>query len=821
MPILLGAKIGSSVLRQRFKCHGYWLHGLCLLAICGLLAYHFFAVCEYHTLPWHYQADQDAILGPQIILLLNDGDFTRLHHPGATTVASQSLVHRLLAPFHPGHRNVFRLFNLASLDEAVALLELVVQTGKVVAFLSTIALVIAVYFLIAEITDNWFVSFVYTGAIATSTGLVYPRNIASIRSEMQSVAFFVISALLCYLLLSRKKLSFVGFLAGFLGSGVLLGMAVWAKVQILPQTFMLLLALALVVLLGATHLKRRTFDTRMPIVNLGLALTSVVVFPYWTLVRPSFLTAEFVSRIGYLPDLQLYGGSIPESYVVGVGSVLLSLLVIACVLFLARNQIGERWTVRLFWLSCIANLLTLGAIVSTHVIMVPASVSWPGYFANTHHLVYVTLKNVTQGSLANTLDPSLFPFEKWHLLDALSNIWRMHDALGTVPGVNLLYVVAVASILCGVRLCLSSRECRSHYLLPLFAMAAGFVADVASSTRMAYYVMSYYAVYSIPFYGVGLATFAYLELRHLDFHWRFWQVWKAVPGVILLLGALFVFLHNGHLIAVDAAGCPSRSGGGDAAGRGWSLLRWNVPQFKAALDYALRFDPAWGGRQLTLEAPNVDWELIGDDDVVEAPSVPGVSVVRVGEDLAKNVAWIITEDNFTLPSDFGVGASTLSLWVKVVTWKLGGETVLFGDGDLYMGISLTAAGRDRFQPRGYFGGRTARVDSELSIEAGHWHHIILVGEPDLVRLYLDGQEVGKTRPVNASLATRSFGLFDISGSSCCGAKTFEIGRVSGWDIALTPEQIQDLFDGQSVTFSPRSSVPGFRKVLEERGLSRR
>src|SRR5262249_29267798 len=107
------------------------------------------------------------------------------------------------------------------------------------------------------------------------------------------------------------------------------------------------------------------------------------------------------------------------------------------------------------------GVFALGVVAAVYLALLPVSLSIAGYLANTHHLVYATLTNITGGGF----------LENAHLSprETLVKILDLHARMSPLAGINVLYFVGVAMA------CAMARAVRNRrYLLGPALFLTGF-----------------------------------------------------------------------------------------------------------------------------------------------------------------------------------------------------------------------------------------------------------------------------------------------------------------------------------------------------------
>jgi hypothetical protein len=395
-----------------------------------------------------------------------------------------------------------RLSEITSREAAVPILTTAVNTGRIISLLTVAALASIFYLLLLKFTRNWFIAFTFTFFIMLSKGVLWHNG--AIRPESPSVVFFWLAAVLCVIGLSKKKLTLYQYIVMFFLSGLSLGLAVFSKVQIVPMIIFLLFTVLSVLWFFPNPFSTMSINPRYAMINLILAICAVLLTPYWALARPLFLTPERFNAMDI--NYQAVYGSLPANFFMPVLAMLLMLLCLSTGLALMRSRIAYAWSIKLLATSLTVNLFALGIIASVYIVLFPASLSFNGYVRNTNHLVYATLTNLTRGGTGFLMNM------QGTLLGRIVQVLNLHGSNSTFATFNILYLVGIASLVCCVRLIASKSNQKLPYLLTLGLFTAGLGMDLLGTLRLANtYVI--YAIYSVGFYGLGLAYFTSLEVK--------------------------------------------------------------------------------------------------------------------------------------------------------------------------------------------------------------------------------------------------------------------------------------------------------------------
>lgn len=798
----------------------WWFHGLLLTIICALLARYFIAG-DYMALPWYDLPDADAPYVAQTTVLLNDGDFYFIYHPGATVYSIQCAVHRVFALVSAEHEDLMRLSEVSNRKDAARLLTTAVDTGRIIALLTIMVLAGTLYLLILKLTKSWLIAFVFTFYVILSQGTLY--HIRVIRAESLSVFFFSGAALLAFIGIGRKSLSVLFFSIMFFLSGLVLGMAVFSKIQIGPQTVLLLGGVLAYLCSGRSSFSTISLSYKTVIANLGLAILCVLVTPYWALTRPAFLTPELISTMA--GDFKRLYGTAPATFLTPVFAILVLLVGFSIALFRGRSRIDQPWFSRLFAISLTVNLIASGLIMSVYLVPLPASVSFAGYIGNMKQLVYATLTNITGGGFLENAHGAF--------TDHIAKIVALHGEYSSLAHINVLYIVAVVAFVCAGRLVVPKSRTLA-YLVPLGLFAMGFVVDLFSSMRWTK-LYFHYAIYSVGFYALGLAYFTWLETKHISilqgFRDALPRLAYSLPGLMVLVAAMF----NLWIVSYDVISSPVKSkgyGGSEAAA--WGLVGM-VPQFKSIMDYAgVRRQVCISPESLAVCLNQIvpvtgaalgSWNLGTKEGLgkLKTVSAAGNKSVRRSEDgypIFGAASGRVILDGFKLPES--IGDLTLGLWARVLEWPRGaGETLLFGTEDYVVGLTAISGRGYRNQIYGYYGGGGGSVNSPPdSMLPSVWRYITLVKSAERLALYIDGAHVAGTKPIVSTVMPGKQDV-GINLKNSDTAATFELASVTVWNKALSELQVKQVYDVMQAAKRECSFRGGLRGWLKMTGESRR
>lgn len=486
----------------------WWLRGLGLGFILAVLAFNFTVVGKYAAYPWWHQhdCDSDPLYVAQAVTLVNDGPFDYIHHPGATVSCGHGAAYRLAAAVAGWHPEYLDLRTADTRPSASEVLEHATRFSRRLAFVVFAVFVTGLYGFILWLTRNAAVTFLVSFYVATSPVAVWHSR--AIRPEVPSLLFSVL-ALWAVLVLGRscQRGEWRRFSVTSVGLGLFLALAMFSKIQVLPvAAVLLLLGSALVVARGEGGTRDET--ARRLRVGLFLGLAVAVLTPWWALDRPDFVTPAYLDSVGYF-DRVVYG-SLVGSFVPLVAGILgLSLAGTVAAMLVSRRQTRGRLVDRLAHAFCFVHLVELGAILGAYLVVAPASRTIATYVGDTHHLLYGVIAN----SFGNVLG-SGFLHHKMLDGNTLERILGAHTRGDPMLGVNVVWLVLLVALVVAFRVASAKTAARGDYSLVLLLLTIGGVMDVVFTLRWVAQ-FNYYAIFSLVFYGLGIALFLQLEWRGL------------------------------------------------------------------------------------------------------------------------------------------------------------------------------------------------------------------------------------------------------------------------------------------------------------------
>lgn len=519
-----------------------------LACVLALLAFNFTVVGKYTSYPWWHQhdCDSDPLYVAQAVTLVNDGPLDYIHHPGATVSSGHGLAYRVastIAGWHPEYLNVRASVQGLSGAE---ILEDAVRFSRRMSFVIFAVFIATLYGFIFWLSRNAVITVLITFFVATSqVGIWHSR---AIRPEIPSLLFSVL-ALWALLALTRNLASGEDrrFALGSIAFGFCLALSMFSKIQVLPVVAALLLLGIGTVLTINPRCQENAMGSRLW-ASFVLGLTVAVLTPWWALGRPDFVTESYVRSVGYFDRLAY--GSMVDTFVPVVAGVLgVSLSGTLTAILINRRQGESRVFDRLAVVFGFVHLVMLGSLIGVYTVLAPASRSFSSYVGNTHHLVYVVFAN----SFGNVFGTG-FLHHKTVDGNTVTRIFDAHGLGDRMLGVNISWLVILVAIIVIIRMVAPKTSNLGEYGLSIFLLVIGVVMDVVFTLRWNAQ-FNYYAIFSLVFYGTGMALFLKLEWQNLWVE----RGWRSLTyGVAILLCGLLVshvgFRTYGLLTAPRATG---------------------------------------------------------------------------------------------------------------------------------------------------------------------------------------------------------------------------------------------------------------------------
>jgi len=323
-----------------------------------------------------------------------------------------------------------------------------------------------------------------------------------IRPEPLSLFYLFLAYLICLAACKEKYISLKGFLGVFLAVGFCFSYALFSKIQVAPAVMMLFVMIAVYL-----WIKNKSGDLivsghKGALAGLGIGIMNMIVFPWWALKRPVYLTDEYLRWVNGIYVNEVFGTA-PENLVMFPLLILgVVLLISAGIYFSIRRENQISIGQRAFPVVLALNCMITGSILGSYTVFLPVSRSLAMYVGNTNNMVYGMIANSTFGGwlLHRTLN-----------FQSFQNIYDHLQQNGSFLDINLLMIVLLIGVWSLFRLFRQEAAVRKNYLLVFFWMFLGLLFDILAMLRAEEY-FDYYAIYSVTFYGVAIVHFLALEL---------------------------------------------------------------------------------------------------------------------------------------------------------------------------------------------------------------------------------------------------------------------------------------------------------------------
>ena len=470
----------------RPSTHFQWRDLLLVILLCCLPVL-YFSIGGFYSLPFFQVPDADSFIVAQTVLILNGGDFTYNHHPGASVYMVYGGAMKLLGILDQKFQDRIRLENMDGIDKAEEMLSVATQISRLVS-LAIIMAFIAIFYGVVFATVGRR-SLAVLGTFYPATSFAFLFHLPIIRPEMLSICFMFASVLFVIFAWKNPPQDRLKWVA----AGFFAGLAVLAKIQILPLLLLLFIAVF-------THSWVSGFDQPAPkrsviLANWRPTLLFGFLIPWWALAPPDFLTVETVSRMSS-DYQQVYGNLVPSFFNLALAS--LTALTLLYILPLPLLRLNPDLSARVLLISRRTGLLAIGGCLSIYAAFSIVSSSWTMYLANTHHLVYSLASALQSGAFLENTNASLGQY--------LLSIWSYHNQFSRIAYINVIGLLTIVSIFLLFRM-LRHKKLDIASILVFAFILAGLLMDTFSSMRY-HYMYIQYGVYSVPFYSLALVFFA-------------------------------------------------------------------------------------------------------------------------------------------------------------------------------------------------------------------------------------------------------------------------------------------------------------------------
>ncbi len=479
-----------------------------ILLFSGFLLYTNFCVNNYSTYPFYYNGDPDAYYAAPSIILANGGYLFSTIHPDGTAFSLYGGIYRVLSLFSEQHGLLNHFENIKSQYEAVKVLTAAVLSGRIISLVVIFFSVIFMSLILYHVTKhNYLIALSFSLCATTMPSVLLYTHI--LRADHISILFFVFGLSIIMLLYKTNIASLARYLLFYLLAGVMFGFAILAKIQIMPLVFSCILFIFTFELIFNRDNIPNTFNDLL-IANIAVAALAAVIFPWWGLTKPRYLTHSFYTSLGF--DFHRLYGNLPDKIISPVVIICALLLLIPISLYFFRLISQSKIIERLSVVCLIGNVVCLGIIISSYLVLVPVSSSFETYIHNTRHLIYSTVLQVFNtltgygGYLEHIDGISIGWFQKF------TSIISQHGANSPLAGINLLYFVALSLAVCLYRLIFRKKEITWKFFIPIYLFITAFFMDYLSAMRLSKFLLYFhYMIFSIFIYVFGIFYTFYLE----------------------------------------------------------------------------------------------------------------------------------------------------------------------------------------------------------------------------------------------------------------------------------------------------------------------
>jgi hypothetical protein len=510
-------------------------HYTFLFIIIFFIVYQYFYINQFSKFPWYHEFanDSDPSYAAQTLVILNGGTATYLHHPGVMVYSFDGFVFKIMGLVNTDYKKLTSISKISSESEGIDNLNIATQTGRKIALFTVIVLLILVYFLVFLLSSNALLAFLITLYLSLSKAVIQHSGI--IRPEVFSLIFLLLAGLACLLYFKNKiQKSVRNELIVYILTGIFLCFALFSKIQIALYILVLFIIIFILLLSRFHSVFEENIGSRSYFAA-GFGVLNIIITPWWALVKPSFLTPDYLKSISGNDFGRIYGPA-PESMVMIVLAVLLVLLLISFLLFELQDYSRPRFRIYITAITFI-NAFFTGIILAVYLIFVPVFHDFTSYIENTHHIIYSMFTNVFYaGFLEN---PHFFTFE------TLRNIFTLHTQNSIFLFFNPLYIIALITVIILSKFLVKKQNKKHEYLLALSFLLAAFLMDYFSTMRWTT-LYDHYAVYSLPVYFTGIAFFITTEFGNRDEFIKFGLVKRA-----LYIAIITILVLNGCIQSIQ------------------------------------------------------------------------------------------------------------------------------------------------------------------------------------------------------------------------------------------------------------------------------
>ena len=484
---------------RRFRPFLLCFAGFAFIAI--LLGYHSFFNLKSTAYPWWYEQgnDGDGINVTQSLALLNNADLLCVTQPAGTLYGIHGSFYRALCVAHQPYCALMHLDNVSQLPDAFALLDLAMRASRVLTYCIYLFLFIIFWIMLFYLVQNGCMAFFLSAFFMTAPTMIEKLHI--IRSELISFVFCALILMVVLVYTYQWKKSLPREIAAGLLIGICGALAIFTKILVLPEIFILFLIWSL----WQKNSRETITSNKIPALAIGVSLLNFLIMPWHWLKRPALLTDAYLEK--FYPggdDIRVYG-PVPQTLAPLILPILAVLLGMALIAFF-KSRVWPKFLL----MTLRMNVITCGMILGCYLVFAGLGMNRPSYHAASNHLLYSTITNVLYGA---------FLQNKVVMATILNPIWGAHGKCNLL-GINILQYVSFAAAASVLRILWPKTSNKLSYGAVVFFFVLGGFMDTVSSMRWkGNYILSSYTIYSLSCYILGLGLWLGNECRRLR-GWR-------------------------------------------------------------------------------------------------------------------------------------------------------------------------------------------------------------------------------------------------------------------------------------------------------------
>jgi hypothetical protein len=383
----------------------------------------------------------------------------------------------------------------------MAMLHKWTTVGRMISWGTFLVFALSFYALLVRLTNRPLWSCLMTLLFLTTRYTL--EHVVIIRPELATLTFFLLSWHCAIHVTKHHSPAKNGFILFVAMIGLLWGLAIWSKIQIIPILGIFLVGFLYVIYQKGSQLQSVQLQGKTGLMPLIIwPAINLMLCPWWAFRKPSFLTHSYLQNLSDLSfHKKVYQNNLPDYWIIPLVFLILLFIVGMITSIRFKGRCFEPIMAGLRSVVLALNGLLLGLLSSIYIILIPVSTTLQQYMNNTQRLVNFTLTNIVHRSYLNEPNVSMdrnqiFASETWQAVFDNINQW----AIGGIP---FLYVIIVTSLLALVRVIFSDNKKPYFAVLLLFFSAwlmvyLGLVRDPIWRP--------YYDIYKYPLFGLGLAT---------------------------------------------------------------------------------------------------------------------------------------------------------------------------------------------------------------------------------------------------------------------------------------------------------------------------